>query len=87
MLSKLELHDSYYKIPITGQDHHEIAFTCWYSTFEMVVLLFGLKNTPSHFKHSVNLLLADLLDACVLVYMDNILIFSKTKDEHHQHSH
>ena len=51
----------------------------------MVVMPFGLKNAPSHFQHSMNLLLSDLLDVCVLVYMDDILIFSKSAEEHHQH--
>ena len=46
---------------------------------------YGLKNAPSHFQHSMNLLLADLLDKCVLVYMDDILIFSKTAEEHVAH--
>ena len=46
---------------------------------------FGLKNATSHFQRSMNLLLADLLDACVLVYMDDILIFSKSAEEHRQH--
>ena len=51
----------------------------------MVVMPFGLKNAPSHFQRSMNLLLADLLDVCVLVYMDDILIFSKSAEEHRQH--
>ena len=51
----------------------------------MMVMPFGLKNAPSHFQRSMNLLLADLLDVCVLVYMDDILIFSKSAEEHHQH--
>ena len=51
----------------------------------MVVMPFGLKNAPSHFQRSMNLLLADLLDVCMLVYMDDILIFSKSAEEHHQH--
>ena len=46
---------------------------------------FGLKNVPSHFQRSMNLLLADLLDVCVLVYMDDILIFNKSAEEHCQH--
>ena len=53
----------------------------------MVVMPFGLKNAPSHFQRSMNLLLADLLDVCVLVYMDDILIFSKSAEEHRQHVH
>ena len=46
---------------------------------------YGLKNAPSHFQRSMNLLLADLLDKCVLVYMDNILIYSKTAEEYIAH--
>ena len=46
---------------------------------------YGLKNAPLHFQRSMNLLLADLLDKCVLVYMDDILIYSKTADDHVAH--
>ena len=46
---------------------------------------YGLKNAPSHFQWSMNLLLADLLDKCVLVYIDNTLIYSKTAEEHIAH--
>ena len=46
---------------------------------------YGLKNAPLHFQRSMNLLLADLLDKCVLVYMDNILIYSKMADDHVAH--
>ena len=46
---------------------------------------YGLKNSPSHFLQSMNLLLAGLLDKCVLVYMDDILIYSKTAEEHVAH--
>ena len=53
--------------------------------FECVVMPYGLKNAPSHFQRSVNLLLADLLDKCVLVYMDDILIYSQTGDDHVAH--
>ena len=46
---------------------------------------YGLKNAPSYIQHSMNLLLADLLNKCVLVYMDDILIYSKTTEEHVAH--
>ena len=83
--SKLDLRDGYHQIPIEESDHAKAAFTCRYGTFEFVVMPFGLKNAPSHFQRSMNMLLADLLDECVLVYMDDILIFSKSAEEHVAH--
>ena len=83
--SKLDLHDGYHYIPIAERVQFKTAFTCWYGTFNMVVMPFGLKNAPSHFQRSMNLLMSELLDACVLVYMDDILIFSKSAQEHRQH--
>ena len=53
--------------------------------FECVVMPYGLKNVPSHFYWSMNLLLANLLDKCVLVYMDELLIYSKMVDDHVVH--
>ena len=83
--SKLDLRDGYHQVPIKESDRFKTAFTCRYGTFEFNVMTFGFKNAPAHFQRSMNLLLADLLDVCVLVYMDDILIFSKTADEHRAH--
>jgi len=83
--SKFDLRDGYHQVPIKESDKFKTAFTCRYGTFEFNVMTFGFKNAPAHFQRSMNLLLADLLDVCVLVYMDNILIFSKTADEHCAH--
>ena len=83
--SKLDLRDGYHQIPIKESDRFKTAFTCRYGTFEFNVMTFGFKNAPAHFQRSMNLLLADLLDVCILVYMDDILIFSKTADEHRAH--
>ena len=83
--SKLGLRDGYHQVPIKESDRFKTAFTCRYGTFEFNVMMFGFKNAPAHFQRSMNLLLADLLDVCVLVYMDDIFIFSKTADEHRAH--
>ena len=48
-------------------------------------MTFGFKNAPSHFQRSMNLMLNDLLDKCVLVYMDDILIYSRSKQDHVEH--
>ena len=83
--SKLDLRDGYHQIPVKESDRFKTAFTCRYGTFEFNVMTFGFKNAPAHFQRSMNLLLADLLDECVLVYMDDILIYSKTAAEHRTH--
>ena len=43
---------------------------------------FGFKNAPAHFQRSMNLMLGDLVDRCVLVYLDDILIFSRNVKDH-----
>ena len=83
--SKLDLRDGYHQVPVKESDRFKMAFTCRYGTFEFNVMTFGFKNAPAHFQRSMNLLLADLLDECVLVYMDDILIYSKTASEHRDH--
>ena len=45
-----------------------------YGTYELFVITFGFKNAQSHFQCSMNLILSNLLDKCVLLYIDNILI-------------
>ena len=78
--SKMDLRDGYHQIPVSESDRFKTAFTFRYGTFQFNVMPFGLKNAPSHFQRSMNLLLADLLDVCVLVYMDDLLIYSKSAD-------
>ena len=83
--SKLDLRDGYHQVPVKEFDCFKTAFTCSYGTFEFNIMMFGFKNAPAHFQRSMNLLLADLLDECVLVYMDDILIYSKAASEHRDH--
>ena len=84
-ISKLDLWDGYHQALVKESDHFKTAFTYCYGTFEFNGMMFGFKNATAHFQRSMNLLLTDLLDECVLVYMDDILIYSKTTAEHHNH--
>ena len=57
-------------------------FFCRYRTFEYLVMLFGLMNGPSIFWRVMNQVLFDLPFFCVLVYPDDIMVFSYTKEDH-----
>ena len=54
-------------------------------TFEWCVMPFRLTNAPATFQHLINNIFSDLLDICILVYLDDILIYSDTLEEHHHH--
>ena len=80
--SKLDLQDGYHQIPMSPQDRQKTAFVCRYGAYEFTVMTFGHKNAPAYFQREMNLMLHDLVDEGVIVYLDDILIYSKTEEEH-----
>ena len=57
----------------------------WYGSVEWNVMPFGLANAPAAFQQFVNSILMDLLDICVVVYLDDILIYSQDLKSHQEH--
>lgn len=80
--TKLDLRDAYHRIRIKKGDEWKTAFRTRYGHFEYTVMPFGLTNAPAVFQSHINKILSDLLDICVIVYLDDILIYSKTEEEH-----
>ena len=62
----------------------KMAFKTRYGLFEYLVIPFGLTNAPAQFQSHMQNIFSDLLDISVVIYLDDILIFSKNLDEHRQ---
>ncbi|CCO34437.1 Retrotransposable element Tf2 155 kDa protein type 1 [Rhizoctonia solani AG-1 IB] len=85
IFTKLDLRNGYNNTRIKEGDKWKAAFRTKYGHFEPTVMQFGLSNTSAVFQHFMNNIFRDLLDITVIVYLDDILIFSNSREEHVQH--
>ncbi|QRW22893.1 Retrotransposable element Tf2 protein [Rhizoctonia solani] len=74
---KLDLRWGYNNVRVKEGDKWKTAFRTKYGLYKSLVMTFGLTNAPAAFQHFMNKLFKDLLDVCVIIYLDDILIYSK----------
>ena len=85
IFSTLDLKSGYWQLPVDERDRDKTAFVCHRGQFQYRRVSFGLANAPSYFQRAMTQVLAPLLGVCVLVYIDDIVIYSRTKNEHMSH--
>jgi hypothetical protein len=83
--TKIDLRSGFHQIAIRPEDREKTAFRTRYGSFEYTVLPMGLCNAPGTFMQLMNETFADMLDKSVLCFLDDILVFSRTEEEHEQH--
>ncbi|MBW0545726.1 hypothetical protein O181_085441 [Austropuccinia psidii MF-1] len=86
IFSKIYLCGAYNLLRIKEGDEHLICFRTKYGSFEYLVMPFGLTNAPASFQNLVNDIFQDLLDVYALVYLDDVIVFFKSGEEHVTHA-
>jgi hypothetical protein len=83
--TKIDIRDAFNTLRIRAGDEWKTAFRCRYDQYEYRVMPFGLANAPASFQAFIHEALKDFLDQFVIVYLDDILIFSRTDADHPNH--
>lgn len=83
--TSLDMQMGYHQVEVAPDDVPKTAMRTRYGSYEFVVLPFGLCNAPATYQRLMNQILDPLIDRCVIVYLDDVLIFSKTLEEHKEH--
>jgi hypothetical protein len=85
VFSKIDLRLGYHQLKIWESDIPKTAFRTRYGLYEYTVMSFGLTNSLAYFMYLMNKVFMEYLDRFVIVFIDDILVFSKTMEEHEEH--
>ena len=82
VFSKINLHSRYHQLRVKSEDVPKTDFRTRYGHYEFLVIPFGLKNAPSAFMDLMNRVFNQYLDKFVVVFIDDILVYLRSREEH-----
>jgi hypothetical protein len=85
VFSKIDLRSGYHQLKIRATNIPKTAFITQYGLYEYTVMSFGLTNAPTYFMYLMNKVFMEYLDKFMVVFIDDILIFSKNEEKHDEH--
>jgi hypothetical protein len=85
VFSKIDLRSRYHQLKIRECDIPKTAFISRYGLYKCTVMSFGLTNAPAYFMYLMNKVFIEYLDKFVVVFIDDILVYSRSEEEHEEH--
>ena len=85
IFSKIDLRSRYHQLKIRAEDVAKTTFRTWFGHYEFLVMPFNLTNAPTVYMNLMNRIFHQYLNQCVVVFIDDILVYSANEDDHKQH--